>query len=293
MRELSRASDAEQVRELKDALGEDGYRAWDKEQTLHAINRARAPGDDLPMTADEAEQAYRLQKEFDDKNRELQMAMEDGIADRADVGTLQAQAQQALDRELDKLLGHERFNELRGNIDPTAEVYRTYGDLNPTPDQAKAAARAEQDYRARQTALAQQLNGNPGDEAKTTAELKALSDAYDENLRQIFGAETYNTIKQQNDPTYKTLQQYAGAWELKSNEIQPVYQSLHAFQDQADRMRNAAEMSQAAGQPVNWREVNSAIEQARQQTEAGLLNLIGMERLRRLEQNGLLANSTR
>jgi hypothetical protein len=276
------------MRELKAAFGEEGYLAWDKEQTLHALNRARVPGDELPMTAGEAEQAYRLQKEFDDKARELQIMLEDGVADKADVGTLQAQAQQTLDREIEKLLGPQRFNELRGNVDPTTEVYRTYGDLNPTPSQARAVLQAEQDYRAREAALTKRVNENPGDTANVTAELKALSDAQDENLRQVFGAAVYDNMKRQNDPTFKTLQQYAEAWELKDQEIQSVYETLHAFQDQAARTRSAAEMSEAAGQRVNWREINSAIEQAQQQTEAGLQNLIGGERLQRLKQNGVL-----
>jgi ABC-type phosphate transport system auxiliary subunit len=114
-RELSRQSIAEQTRELRGALGEEGYRAWDKEQTLLALNRARPPGDELPMNAAETEQAYRLQKAFDDENRELQEAMEDGAADQADIGKLQAKAQQTLDRELERLLGKERFEALRGN----------------------------------------------------------------------------------------------------------------------------------------------------------------------------------
>lgn len=288
MRELSRESVAEQMRELKAALGEDGYLAWDKEQALHALNRARVPGDELPMTAAEAEQAYRLQKEFDEKNQELQMMMEDGVADTADTGTLQAQAQQALDRELEKLLGKQRYNELRGNVDPSTEVYRTYGDLNPTPAQAKAVLLAEQDFRVRETALAEALKANPGDTAKVTAELKALSDAQDENLRRIFGTAAYDNIKRQNDPTYKTLQQYAGAWELNPHEMQSVYETLRMFQDQAARTRTAAEMSEAAGQRVNWREINSAIEQAQKQTETGLQSLIGGERFQRLKQNGVL-----
>lgn len=288
MRELSRQSDAEQIRELKEAFGEEGYLAWDKEQTLRALNRARVPGDELPMTAEEAEQAYRLQKEFDQKNQDLQMAMEDGVADTADAGTLQAQAQQALDRELEKLLGKQRFDELRGNSDPTTEVYRTFGDMNPTPSQAKAVVLAEQDYRAREAALAKRLNENPGDAANITAELKAIGDAQDEKLRQIFGAEAYNNMKRQNDPTYKTLKQYAEAWELKDQEVQSVYEAIRPFQDQTARARSAAEMREAAGQRVNWREINSAIEQAQQQAEANLQNLIGSERLHRLKQNGVL-----
>jgi len=288
MRELSRESDAEQIRELKAAFGEEGYRAWDKEQTLHNLNRARVPGDDLPMTADEAEQAYRLQKDFDEKNRELQMAMEDGVADKADAGALQAQAQQTLDRELQKLLGPQRFSELRGTVDPTTEVYRTYGDLNPTPDQAKAVALAEGDYRARAAALTEQLNEKPGDAANVTAELNAINDAREENLRQIFGAEAYDNMTRQNDPAYKTLQQYAGTWNLNDSEVQQVYNSVHDFQQQAERLRQAAQLSEQAGQKVDWNAVNASIDQAQQQTESTLQNTIGADRLRRLNENGLL-----
>ncbi|HEY9154614.1 MAG TPA: hypothetical protein VIM69_05760, partial [Opitutaceae bacterium] len=110
MIEFSRQADIDRANELKQALGEEGYRDWDKEQTLLELNRARAPGNELTMTPAEAEQAYRLQKEFDDKAKELQMAMEDGVADRADAGTLQAQAQQTLDHQLEKLLGKQRFD---------------------------------------------------------------------------------------------------------------------------------------------------------------------------------------
>lgn len=288
MRALARESDAEQVRALKAAFGEEGYRAWDQRETLRNLNRARPPGDELPMTPGEAERAYQLQKDFDDKNRELQAMMEDGVADRADVGRLQAQAQQALDRQLAQLLGPQRFNELRGQADPAVEVYRTYGDLNPTADQAAAVLQSEQDYRAREAALARGINEDPAAADRLADDLKALRDAHDDRLRQVFGADAYETVKRQNDPAYQTLTQYAGAWELQAPEISSVYASVHALQDQADRLRTAAELREAAGQRVNWREIDATIAQARQQTEIRLAALLGPERLQRLEANGML-----
>jgi hypothetical protein len=281
--ECARLREAEQIRELKETFGEEGYLAWDKAQTLRALNPA-----DLTMTAEEAEQAYRLQKDFDQKHKELQMAMEDGVADTVDVGTLQLQAQETLNLELEKLFGKQRLNEIRGISEPIADVHSKYADLNPTPDQVKSVLQAEGDYRARETALTERLKVTPGDAAHVADELKAINDARDENLRRIFGAEAYDTMKRQNDLTYKTLQQYAGAWELKGQEIQSVYEALHGFHDQIELTRSAAALSEAAGQPVNWRAIDSAIEQTRQQTEASLQNLIGVERLRRLKQNGIL-----
>ena len=290
MIELARQCDIDQTHELKEALGEEGYRAWDKEQTLHALNRARVPGDELPMTADEAEQAYRLQKDFDQKAKELQMAMEDGVADKADAGTLQAQAQQALDRDLEKLLGKERFSELRSNTPPTTEVYRTFGDLNPSPDQAHAVVQAESDYRARQAALTKRLTENPAEATNVMAELQALADVREQTYRQLFGSDAYDNFKLTHDATYQTLKQYADAWNLNADEVKQVYQSVNTFQQQADRMRAAASLRQDAGQPVDWKAVNASIEQAQQQTEAVLQSTIGQDRLRRLKQNGLLEN---
>ena len=283
--ELSRQGDAERIRELKAAFGEDGYLAWDKQQTLRLLNVAG-----VTMSPDEEEQAYRLQKEFERENRELQMAMEDGVADRADAGALQAQTQEARDRELEKLLGKARFDELRGIADPAREVYRQFGELSPTPGQAEAVLRAESDYRAREAALTARLQESPGDAVDVAAELKALDEAREENLRGIFGVEAYETVKRRNDPAYQTLRQYAGAWKLADREVSSVYEALDAFFDQTERTRNAAELREAAGQRVNWREIDSAIEQARRQTAAGLQALLGDERLRRLEKNGLLSS---
>lgn len=281
--EFARWREAEQIRELKETLGEEGYLAWDKDQTLRTLNSTG-----LPLTTEEAEQAYRLQKEFDEQYQALELAREDGVGDRADVAALQAQAQRDLDGELVKLLGQSRLDAMRGITGPVAEVQWRYGDLNPTAAQTNAVLRAEADYRAGEAALAQRLNTTAVEAANVTAELQALAAAREENLRRIFGPAAYDAMKRQNDSTYQTLQQYAATWGLQDREIQSVYQTLQGFHDEADRARTAAALREAAGQPVDWRELNAALDQNRRQTEAGLQTLLGPERLHRLKQNGLL-----
>ncbi len=284
--EFGRLRDAERVRELKEALGEEGYRAWDKERTLRQLN-----GTGAAMTDEEAEQAYRLQKEFEETHKELEMAMEDGIADPADGSALQARAQEALNRDLGNLFGQQRLDEMRGLSDPSAEVRWRYGELNPTPEQTSAVITIEDDYLAREAALARRINENPtaGAAVEVATELKALNDARDEQLRGTFGAEAYERIKRQNDPTYQTLQNYADAWALSAPQLETVYSALSGLRDQTELSRAAGAMREAAGQPVNWREINAAIEQTRSQAEAGLRSVVGDETLRRLKQNGLLS----
>jgi hypothetical protein len=283
--ELARRRDAEQLRELKTALGEDGYRQWDRDRTLRLLNVTG-----VTMTSAESDQAYRLQKEFEETHRELQMAMEDGIVDPADGSILQAQAQEALDRELATLLGAQRLAELRGVSDPTAEVYRRFGDVQPTAAQAHAILQAEADYTAREAALARRWQEKAADARALVTEMQALAESREENLRRILGAEAYNTQKRLNDPTFRTLQQYAQAWQLDGHEVDSVYATLQSYHEKAERARTAAAMAEAAGHRIDWQEVHAAIDQARQQTEAGLHGLIGAERLRRLTQNGLLGH---
>jgi hypothetical protein len=282
--ELGRQRDVDQARILNEALGEARYLAWDQERTLNMLN----PGG-LRLNPDEAEQVYRLQKAFDERNTELQMALEDGFADGVDVGALYAEAQEARDRALEELLGTERFDRMRGVIDPFAEVYQTFGDMDPTPEQAQAVVRVDDDLRAQEAALAAQLRENPGNAAQLTAELQALREAREENLREILGFEAYEASRRERDGTFRRLNQFAVAWELSEQEIHSAYNSLRAFQDQANRTRSAAAMREAAGQPVDWHEVNAAIEQARHSTESGLESLLGPNRAWRLKQDGLLS----
>jgi hypothetical protein len=282
---LERLRDAEQVLELKEALGEAGYLAWDKEETLRNLNF-----EEVPMTPAEADRAYQLQKQLDDKLQELRMGMEDGDPDIADAGTLQMQAQDAYEKELEKLLGRKRYEQLRGYTSPLVAGAMMFDNLAASDEQVKTLQAAQSEYSNRETALTQGLRGKPSDAGAIAIELKALNDAREENFRKAVGAATYDQLKREHDSTYQTLKQYAGAWNLTEPEIEPVYTKVRSFQDESERLKQAAQMSELAGQNADWNAVNSLIEQSRRETESVLHGLIGEERLSRLVRNGILTS---
>lgn len=284
MLQVEREDEEGRTRELREALGEERFLAWDQDRIMRLVNMGGAK-----LGPDEADQMYRLQKDFEQKDRALRIAREDGVTDEADANAVYERNQQQLEQELEKLFGKDRLAQIRGTKpDPVADATRRFADLNPTPEQAYAAVQAEGGFRVSQEALIQRLKDNAIDPANAPAILKTLNDARDENLRQVFGADNYNAMKRQNDPTYQALQQYAGAWGLKDSDVPTVYNTLAAYQNQADLTRMAAELSEAAGQPVNWRQINAKIQQASQQTAVELANAIGGEAVRRLMNNGLL-----
>jgi hypothetical protein len=281
--ELARQRDAEQERELRQALGHDGYIAWDKERTLQAVNSAG-----IKLTPSEENQVYRLQKEFELRYNELQMAMEDGIADKADAAALQQQAQDELDRKLERALGKQRVAEMRGISDPMTDVYRKFGDLNPSSVQVDAVLAADRSYESREAELIARLKSNPGARLDVSAELKALREERDEHLRRVFGSQAYEAAQRQNDATYKLLTQYAEAWALRSGEVETVYAVVRAHHHESEHRRAAAQLLEAAGQSVDWVAINRSIDESRQKAEAELLRALGPDRLRRLKQNGVL-----
>lgn len=283
--ELARQRDAARLGILQAALGEAGYAAWHKDQTLRHLNVTG-----LPLSPDEAERAYQLQRAYDDEHRDLQMAMEDGLADPVEAATLQDAGRAWLDRQLEQLLGRDRFTALRGVADPVADVQRAYGDLSPNLDQARAVLAVERDYRAREAALVGPPGVGPADAGQLETELAALAVARSDQLRRIFGADAFDATQREQDPTYQKLRQFAGVWELDEPRLGATYATLRAIQDETARARQAARLAEQAGQRVDWPAVNAAIEQRRRRAEQDLQAVLGAKSLRRLQQNGLLAD---
>lgn len=283
--ELARQRDAERLRTLQAALGDAGYAAWHKDQTLRHLNVTG-----IPLSPDEAERAYQLQRAFDDEHLDLQVAMEDGLADPLEAATLQDAGRAWLDQQLEQLLGPDRFAALRGVADPVADVQRAYGDLGPTRDQAHAVLAVERDYRAREAALVGPPADGPADAARLEAALAALAAARSDQLRRIFGADAFEATQREQDPTYQKLRQFAGVWELDDQQLAAAYATLRTIHDETDRTRHAAALAEQAGQRVDWPAVNQAIEQRRRRAGQDLQTVLGEKRLRRLQQNGLLAD---
>jgi len=290
---FSRRRDVDRVRAIRNTLGEEAYRAWDRNQALQELNFRRLPGDPLPMSAAETERAYELQRDFDERSKSIQMAFEDGVADRADADALRKRAKQELDDALSKLLGSDRLAQLHGSADETGhigaagETQQNWSDLCPTAEQAKGIERADTDYRSHENELAKALAARTTDPSAAAAELMRIAAEREQTLRGIFGAEAYAEHEAARDPAYGALTRYAEAWDLKPADIDRVYHSVSVFEQQADGLRRLAALREQAGSNVDWNAVNAAIEQLKRQASADVGAAVGPERLRRMEASGL------
>lgn len=282
--QFARRREAAQDAEIRAALGEEGYREWDRMVTLRALNPS-----DLPLAPREADQAYRLQKEYELQHRELTRAQEDGLADPADVAALQAQAQATRDRQLEELLGKTRAEALRGSAEATADAHARFGDEGALSGQAIAAARVDADFRARESALGERSRDAAVDVSTIASEMQAIEADREQELRRIFGAAAYDEQQREKDATFRAVRQYAAAWELGEREVGAVYERLRALRSRTGSLRAAAAMREAAGQAVDWPALNTLLVAEGGRAESDLVALIGPERTKRLKQNGLLA----
>jgi len=281
---LRRLEEEDEDRELKQTLGEEGYAAWDKEQTLRKVNF-----EEVPMKPEESDRVYQLDKQLDDKLREMRLAMEYGDADVADMSTLQMKAQDEYEKALENLLGKERYDKLKGYSFPVVEGHAEFNELNPSPDQVSALQSAVSGYQAAEAELSKRIADKPMDAAAIAAELKTMNEAQEQSMRKAIGADAYEALRREHDETYQALTQYAQAWHLQDNEIEPVYQKLKAYEDNVEWLRKAAQMTELAGQTADWSAVKATIERSRQATQSELEALVGPDRARAIARNGLLS----
>ncbi|MET0532711.1 MAG: hypothetical protein ABW171_00665, partial [Steroidobacter sp.] len=100
--------DDEQEKELRFALGDEGFRQWDKENTLRDLDLAK-----LRLSASETDALYQLRKERDSKDRTLAEAWRNAEIDEADYNKQQSVVQQEYDQQFELLLGDERYRALQ------------------------------------------------------------------------------------------------------------------------------------------------------------------------------------
>lgn len=272
-----------EARALEGALGKERYASWDRARTMRLLNTGG-----VALDSDELFAAYDLQKAFEKEHRELQRSMDDGLVDRADASALQAFALEERDRQLMELLGEETFRKMRGMVDPLERLYQEFGDMEPTNSQVEEALEVENGYKDLQSELEVKVSGSLSGTSEVAQELERMALFREGRLREIFGEAAYESSEREKDPMFKTLVQYADAWELSDHEVRSVYVELDAFHDKVGRFREAAGIRQAAGQEVDWRQLEGVVEGDRQKIEARLEDLIGTDRFSRLKRNGLL-----
>lgn len=277
--------DEEQARELRAALGEPGFVAWEKDQVLRSFSAANPP-----LTEAEGEELYRLQKESDSKRRELTAAHARGEIDAVALDTALEALEEAHASEVKSILGGSRVGSA-DLVDDSARVNlrRQFKALNVPDDQIEKLADLDQARAVLETDLDESSDAAGQSDRSREAERLAVTEARDRAVERIVGPEAFQAWQRMTDPRWGALQKFAPAWNLNEAEAARVYALLQQRDAAARDAQLQALASQPSGGGPDWPAVQRELETQARSTADSLRQLLGPDRFQRMEQNGVFA----
>jgi hypothetical protein len=272
---LSRERDREQERELRNTLGEEGFKRWDQENTLRFMNLTR-----IPLTASETNALYDLHKGLQQQFRDLEQARDAGEMDDADFNERQNRAQAEYDQRLKTLLGDKRYATMQGLDDVGAgELRRNLRSVNASDAQFEALLQAQREWTERRAELDRQLQSNQSLNIAYEDQIKALDQARDLEYQRVLGTNAFDTFQKSQDARYVKMKRYANTWGIDDASIDYIYGTLKYYEKSIEDYQQQARALEEQGQTVDWDAVNHNLHQS----------YLGQERYGRLKRNELFS----
>ena len=137
--------------EMRAALGEEGFNAWDRDNMLREANRGK-----IALTPSESEAAYGLWKKMQQWELELRKAKLNGQMDEADISEAFEKSISEFNDQMKSLLGDERWAKARQIDDGTDSLRRDFAKANPTDAQFQELLKTQQQWNDQRAALDKQ-----------------------------------------------------------------------------------------------------------------------------------------
>ena len=275
----------EQEAELRQALGEDGYRAWQRDEILRPFATAG-----IALDGAEQQQLFESGKTLRDKQRELETRYRNG---QIDDGLLHSQLSALSDDHLatvKRILGEERYRGTQQEPEGEgANLRRLMSYLKVPPEKAEALVDLDQAREILHDDLNEQVGSGALSVESAQARRLAILAARDQSYEKILGPTGFDEFQKATDSRYEALRHFAPAWNLNTAEVGAIYSALQQ-QDRAIRDRQIqAVRAERNGQAVDWNEIRQQTQVIHEQTEQRLRQALGPERVERIKQQGVLS----
>ena len=270
--------DAAEEADLRAALGDDGFRRWDREKVLREFNLAS-----VNLSDTEKDRLYQLRKDMLKQRQDLQASARRGEIDEADLSEKLSATQSQYEQDSKALLGEQRYAAMNTGPDPAvANLRRQMKGLDVNDEQMSALVQAQQQWNQQRA----QLNLND-DQPGYEDQLQALDAAREQAFQKILGPEGFAAYEKKQDPSYQALKHYANVWQLQDTDIDYLYGALRDYNRSVQDYQARASQLQSQGQDVDWDSVRKNIELFSQQTGKTLSYYLGDDRFKKLKQNEL------
>jgi hypothetical protein len=283
MAELQLKIDLGRDEEMRKALGEEGFKAWDRENMLRETNRGG-----ISLTPSETEAAYALWKKLQNRDLELKQAKQKAEIDEAGVSDEYAKALTEFDRQMKALLGDERYASARQADEgaAAADLKRELAKASPSDAQFRDLLKTQQAWNDLRAKLDRQFQ-NDQSSAAYADQIRALDEARDQEYQRVLGAAAFDTLQKEQHPSYALMEKYAGAWGLDQNKIDSVYGTIKYYEKTVADYQDQVRALEAQSQRVDHEEADRDLRQFADQTQQSLRLYLGQESFDKLKRNGV------
>lgn len=250
--------DEDQEQALRTALGEEGFRQWDKSYRLRDLDLGK-----LQLSSSQTDALYQLRKDRALKDRMLTEALRNGAIDEADYDKQQTAAQQEYDQQFQMVLGYDRYEALQNSEEGMEGALRQrLKDVNSLYDsQLEVMVEAERKWNQQRTELDRRVKETPDQRQAYEEQARALDAARDQEYKQVLSTNDFDQLQRNRDHRYQLLKRHANTWSLSDSDIDYIYSTVQ-----------------------HYREKNP---HARDQIEQSLISYLGQERFDRVKNNEL------
>jgi len=281
--QLEAQHDEQEEKDLRTALGDDGFERWDKTRVLADLDAAG-----VELSSSEADALYHLRKDLARRNHDLEQARRDGKIDPADFIAQQSAARQDYEKQFQALLGQDRYAALRSPDEKDGALRRSLKQLGADDAQAQGMGAIESNWNLQRLALDRQAQEGRIQGADYETQIAAIDAARDLASQQLLGTNGFNRLQELQDIRYQNLKRYAANWQLSDDDVEYVYRLIESRQKAVDDYEQQAHAQQEQGQPVDWAKIRENVRQFSSQTDQALNDYLGSDRFTRLKQNGVL-----
>ena len=263
--------DEEKEKEMRAALGDEGFHHWDQARELADLDRAG-----VQLTADENDKLYDLRKDLDHKRLALDKARHEGKLTDEQAASQSEALYAQYNQDLLKALGDDRYAQVQNGGDTgVSDLKRNLRDITTDDSQISGMETAQQAWNSQRNTLDIKLQKGDLTAEDYQQQLNALNAQRDQDFQKALGTNGFAQFQRDQSEQYQVLKRLGPTLGFSADDVNNLYGMMQDYQNAVSDYRNRAEQLQKQGQTVDWSSVDKVLANYSQQTETALREQLG------------------
>ena len=235
--------DEAKEKEMRAALGDEGFRRWDQARELADLDRSG-----VQLSTDESDKLYDLRKNLDRKQLELDKARLQGKLTDEDAASQSSALYTKYNQDLLKFLGDDRYAQMQNGGDTgMSELKQNLNGINADDSQMSGMQTAQQQWNSQRNQLDIQLQ-----EGEVTAEdyqkqLAALDTQRDQEYQKVLGTNGFAAFQRNQSEQYQALKRLGPGLGFSGDDVNNLYAHAPGLSKRGERLPGPRAAAPGAG----------------------------------------------